>query len=498
MSSKRSLPGSRSLPRGHRTNPSHRGVTPHSARPSAGGRTAPVTVLAAVIVSSILLVGLLSGGPAWAQTGVPAGGSPAGGAAGTSAPADLNQATRAAIVDSVSAVLDSVYVFPETATRMEALIHDNLRKGEYDRILALPDFTRRLTEDLRSISHDGHITVTPLPPAPPPGMPAPSPEDQRKAYLETKARENYGFAKVEHLGGNVGYLDLREFADAGIAGKTAVAAMTLLGNSDALIFDLRKNGGGDPSMIQLLCSYLFPEPTHLNDFHLRRGNQVWQFWTPTNVAGPDLSKVPVWVLTSSYTFSGAEEFTYNLKTLKRATIVGETTGGGAHPINSYAYPALGVGINVPFGRAVNPITGTNWEGTGVEPDLKVSAADALGVAHIAALKALRAQTTVPEQALALGWIQEGLELSARPIALDAAALGAYEGSYGPRRAWVEDGTLYYQRAPQSRVRLIPVGNDTFFLDGVDYFRVRFGREGDRITKLIGMYQDGRVSENPRD
>jgi retinol-binding protein 3 len=496
MSSSRSLSGRPSLPAGRRANPAPRPASPRPASCSEGGHAAVAVVFLAAAVALVLLVALLSVGVTWAQAA--AGGSPAGGAAGVSERPELDRATRTAVVDSVAAVIDSVYVFPETATRMEALLRDNLRKGEYDRILALPDFTQRLTEDLRSISNDGHLAVIPLPPSPPPGTPAPTPEEQRRAHLEDMARENYGFVKLEHLGGNVGYLDLREFADAGIAGKTAAAAMTVLGNSDALIFDLRKNGGGDPSMIQLLCSYLFPGPTHLNDFHLRRGNQIWQFWTPTNIAGPDLSKIPVWVLTSSYTFSGAEEFAYNLKTRKRATIVGETTGGGAHPVNSYEFPSLGIGINVPFGRAVNPITGTNWEGTGVEPDIKVPAGDALGIAHLEALKTLREQATDPERVQALAWAQEGLELSAHPVVLDAAALHAYEGSYGPRRAWVEDGTLYYQRAPQPRVRLIPAGNDMFFLDGVDYFRVRFGRDGDRITKMIGTYQDGRTSENARD
>jgi retinol-binding protein 3 len=482
--------------RGCRQDGSPRRVAPPSAGRVEEGHAATVALMLAVILSVVLLLALASIGIAWAQG--PAGGPPARGVAPADRPADLDSTTRAAIVDSLSAVIDSVYVFPETAARMEALVAGNLRRGDYDRILALPDFAQRLTQDLRSISKDGHLTVLPMPPAPPPGTPMPTPEEQRKAYLEDQARENYGFAKAEHLAGNVGYLDLRGFVDAGIAGKTALAAMNMLGNSDALIFDLRKNGGGEPSMIQLLSSCLFSEPTHLNDFHIRRGNQIQQFWTPANVAGPDLSKVPVWVLTSSYTFSGAEEFAYNLKTRKRATIVGETTGGGAHPINSYQFPSLGVAINVPFGRAVNPITGTNWEGTGVEPDLKVSADEALRVAHLEALKALRAQATDPQRVQALTWAQEGIELSAHPVTLATGALRAYEGSYGPRRTWVEDGALYYQRAPQPRVRLIPVGDDTFFLDGIDYFRLRFAREGGRITKLVGSYQDGRVSENPRD
>jgi retinol-binding protein 3 len=486
-------------PRSNRLLPDPQRGSGHSpASAHRGGHAAALALILAVFLSAVLLLALLSAGIAWAQA--TAGVTAPSPMAARPAPAlrPLDRATRAAIVDSVAMALQETYVFPDTAAEIEAIIRGRLGRGEYDGATTILDVARTLTEDLQSVNHDRHLGVRPLPPPRQPGQPEPTPEEQEKADREEAARNNFGFEKVEHLAGNVGYLDLRGFLNAGVAGKTAMAAMTFLGNCDALIFDLRQNGGGDPSMIQLLCSYLFEEPTHLNDFHIRRGNRLQQFWTPSNTSGPDLSKVPVWVLTSSATFSGAEEFSYDLKNLKRATIVGETTGGGAHPIDMHVFPTLGVEASVPFGRAVNPVTGTNWEGIGVEPDLKVPADKALGVAHLEALKTLRARATDPDRQRALAWALEGLEMSALPVALDKATMLAYEGTYGPRRIWIENGELFYQRAPQPPRRLVAAGNDRFLVEGVDFFRIRFEREGGRVRKLVGLYGDGRTEENPRD
>jgi C-terminal processing protease CtpA/Prc len=191
---------------------------------------------------------------------------------------------------------------------------------------------------------------------------------------------NCGFVKVEELAGNVGYVKFNMFADAETCGATATAAMNFVANSDALIVDLRDNGGGDPKMVAYIFSYLFSKRTHLNDLWTRKTNATDEFWT-SDVPGKHLADDrPVYVLTSKRTFSGAEEFTYNLKNLKRATIVGETTGGGAHPVNGQRIDEHFV-IGVPFARAINPISKTNWEGTGVEPDVKVPAADALSTAQ---------------------------------------------------------------------------------------------------------------------
>jgi C-terminal processing protease CtpA/Prc len=177
-----------------------------------------------------------------------------------------------------------------------------------------------------------------------------------------------------------------------------VAAMNFLANTDALIIDLRRNGGGDPAMVALISSYLFDaQPVHLNDLYFRPDDSTRQWWTLPYVPGKRYgAKKEVYVLTSKRTFSAAEEFTYNLKCLKRAKIVGETTGGGAHPgggrrINEH------FAIWVPSGRAINPITKTNWEGTGVTPDVDVPQDQSLKVAHNAAMNSILAKVTAPER-----------------------------------------------------------------------------------------------------
>jgi len=383
------------------------------------------------------------------------------------------------------------------AAKMEELVRGKLARGDYDKITAPPEFTGALTADFQSVSHDRHLQLRALPPDAPELQPSATPEELRKRFVAQLRGDNFGFEKVEHLAGNVGYLDLRGFMDAQVAGPTAVAAMNFLGNCDALIIDLRQNGGGEPSMIQLLCSYLFDEPTHLNDFYTRASNDTTQFWTYASVPGPRLSKVPVWVLTSAFTFSGAEEFAYDLKNLKRGTIVGETTGGGAHPVDRVIFPSLRVVMNLPFGTAVNPITKTSWEGTGVEPDIKVPADSALSVAHIEALKKLRDTAGDSESRQQIAWALEGIDVRAHPVAMDAKSLRAFTGGYGPRRIREENGVLYYQRPPQPEHRLIPGSGDLFLVDGVEYFRIRFERTGGKVTKLVGLYENGMVDENPR-
>jgi len=198
--------------------------------------------------------------------------------------------------------------------------------------------------------------------------------------------DNFGIRRVERLDGNIGYLDLRRVAIAANAGPAVAAAMELVAGTYALIFDLRHNGGGTPDGVALWCSYLLTEePTHLNDiFHADTG-QTRQFWSLPYVPGTRYVDRPVYVLTSRRTFSGGEELSYNLQALGRAELIGETTGGGAHPTRGFRIsPAVHVGI--PFARAVNPVTGTNWEGTGVVPDVAVPEAEAYDVAYGKALR----------------------------------------------------------------------------------------------------------------
>jgi hypothetical protein len=286
----------------------------------------------------------------------------------------IDPATRDRVIDAVIAKLNEYYVFPDVAKKMEVELRQQQRMAAYD-TQDPQAFVSLLTEHLRGVSKDKHLRVVWSPRALPETDPELSADDkaQMKQQLE---QMNCMFENAETLDGNIGYLKFNGFASAAICGPKASEAFAKLGNAKSLIIDLRENGGGEPDMVAYISSYLFAKKTHLNDLYDRKQDKTTQYWTKPDVPGTKLAKQPVYVLTSSRTFSGAEEFAYNLKNLKRATIIGETTGGGAHPTTMKRLDAH-FAIGVPFARAINPITKTNWEGTGVEPDVKVPADQAL-------------------------------------------------------------------------------------------------------------------------
>jgi C-terminal processing protease CtpA/Prc len=310
-------------------------------------------------------------------------------------------------------------------------------------------------------------------------------------------RSNFGFREVKILEGNIGYLDLRGFSDVAYAGETAVAAMNFLSNSDALIIDLRHNGGGSPRMIQLISSYLFgSEPVHLNNFYWRPTDTHSQTWTLPHVPGTRRPDRPVYVLTSKGTFSAAEEFSYNLKNLNRATLVGETTGGGAHPGGSVAATDRFM-VWVPTGRAINPITNTNWEGTGVSPHMDVPAGEALDTAYSHALESLRDEAADEELKTFYEWPLASLKVKSNPIVLDATTLKSFVGSYGLRSITLENGSLYYQRGQGTKYELYPYGPGEFMLKGLDNFRIRFLSDNGKVTALKGLYDNGHTDQSPK-
>lgn len=308
--------------------------------------------------------------------------------AGTQPTPSIDAGVRTEVIEAAIKALNDAYVFPETAKKMEQAIRDRMQRKEYDSVTDAGAFARLLTTHLQEVSKDKHLRVVLSE-----GSRFSGPPQQQR---EMAAKRNFGFEKAERLSGNIGYIDLRGFEPAGLAGETATAAMNFLANTDALIFDLRQNGGGDPAMVAFLTSYLFDKRTHLNSIYSRPANKTEEFWTREDVPGKKYGDKPVFVLTSNYTFSAGEEFTYNLQNLKRATIVGETTGGGAHPVQPRQLGKLFT-ITVPFARSINPITKTNWEGTGVKPDVAVAADKALKAAHLAALKQI--QPTVADKRL---------------------------------------------------------------------------------------------------
>lgn len=413
--------------------------------------------------------------------------------------ARIDSKTKTTIVDSVTAALHETYVFPDVAKKIEKHLKRKLRKKSYTSFNTLDAFTEQLTNDLQEISSDKHLRVRRA-----------TEEELNEAQIETPTDEdiqkriaryayrNFGFEKVERLSGNIGYVKFNMFADTEHAGETAIAAMRFITHCDAVIIDLRDNGGGSPSMVQLVSSYFLEEPTHLNSFYIRKGDKMQQFWSYNYVDGERMVDVPLYILTSRRTFSAAEEFTYNMKNLERATIVGETTMGGAHPTKTYIFTDLKVTMSCPFGRAINPISGTNWEGIGIEPHIKAARDKALDVARLEAMKALAEKMDDKQRKQGLEFAIKRLEAMREPADVDAELLKIYAGVYGPRRITVENDELYYQREGRPKYKLIPVSESLFCFEEIDNFmlKVETDEDGHPIA-LVGIYDSGRTDRSPR-
>jgi C-terminal processing protease CtpA/Prc len=242
------------------------------------------------------------------------------------------------------------------------VLESKLKSGVFDTIQSAKSFAQVLTETVQSVNHDKHMRVRVN-------------TNNEPGRSNNTAPDNGGFRESKIIEGNIGYIDMRGFLPAEFASTKADEHMKKLEGVSAMIIDLRRNGGGSPDMVQYLCSYFFDDRLHLNSLYYRTTNQTTEYYT-IDVNGTKMPKVPLFILTSNRTFSGAEEFCYNMQTRKRATLIGETTGGGANPGGSFRINDTFT-IFIPTGRAINPVTGTNWEGVGVVPDVKISADDAL-------------------------------------------------------------------------------------------------------------------------
>ncbi|MBS1713745.1 MAG: S41 family peptidase [Armatimonadetes bacterium] len=313
---------------------------------------------------------------------------------------NVDKATRTATVETLIKEMNERYVLPDAAKTIEG----SLRKWMSEESFASLDdplaFSAKVNEILKSGATDAHLrfrySASSLPKRERPTEPS---SDELRRYAEQTRYANANFEKVERLPGNVGYVRFGGFADPKDMERPLEGAMRFLANADAFIVDLRGNGGGDPAGVRLFCSYFFEaKPVHLNDIFFRNGAKVekQEFWTLKKVAGPRFPNAPLFVLTSKRTGSGAEECAYNFQQLKRGTIIGEPTWGGANPGGMVR---LGdhFACFIPVGRAQNPYTKTNWEGTGVLPDVKADPTTSLKDAHVMALKKLIADSKDAER-----------------------------------------------------------------------------------------------------
>ncbi len=404
---------------------------------------------------------------------------------------EVDDALRSAIVDTLCARLGELFLYPEIALKYEALLRLRLESGAYGDLPTMGELVNVLNEDLLSVYPDGHLEVGVL-------------REQRigenremtgeawERYVENAAFGNFGFRRVENLPGNIGYLDLRRFEYPKICAGTAVAAMKLLSRSDALIIDLRRNPGGRGELLQIIFSYLFEDHRvhYATDIYRSRKIQK-QWWTIPDIDGRRMPDTPLYILTSYGTGSAAELFAYSLKHLGRAVIVGDTTAGAAHTIHRYEFPDVHITLALPTGTTISPVTGTDWEGTGVIPEIAVPQEQAFDVAYSMALDSLMALTADEHRRFRYDWVIRELDARRHPVKLGMRDLEACVGRYGPRRILLEKGELHYHREKRPTYRLIPLGDDLFRLDGLDYFRIQFVRDdAGAVMELIGLYDSG--------
>jgi hypothetical protein len=405
----------------------------------------------------------------------------------------LTPETCRAVVQDIIELAREKYVYPNVGKDIANFIQARFDQGAYDGLVDASELALSLTIDLREVSGDQHWSVVYDPQQATAHVDPETEDDEVKLarWLVDARRRNFGFEKVERLKGNVGYIDLREFALSEYAGETAVSAMNFVAHCDALIFDLRQNHGGYPSMVQLVTSYLLdPEPQHINTFYYRPSDEIQQFWTFPHVPGKRLPHVPVYVLTSNATGSAPEEFTYNLKHMGRATIVGETTVGAAHPVTREIVQEHFV-VRLPYGRPINPITKKNWEGTGVEPHIAVPQEEALKTAHLHALEQIGKQCTDEQHKRDLEWELEIVRSLYEPLAMAETTLSRYAGQYGKRSFVVEGGALTYthQEIPVAW-KLAPMSETRFRLDEDVKFEFILDEQG-AATAVVISYRDGR-------
>lgn len=408
----------------------------------------------------------------------------------------LNTKATKTLVDSLSNQLLKFYVFADNAKQMSDYIKERCKKGAYNNVKDPHVLAAMLTKDVASVHLDEHFHVEYNPKM----------ANELLGYIDDVPKmvaerlnqdklKNFGFKKVEILNGNIGYLEISSFSRLNDHSQAAAAAaLGLLANANALIIDLRYGKGGSPEMINYIVSHFFKEKTHVSDIYMRCEKTTLPYWTtpPTDKHLLPLTEMPIYILTSYKTFSAAEGLTFELQSLNRAVVVGETTRGGAHTV-TYRPLSSGFVADVPFGRAFSPETHANWEGVGIEPDIKVSAENALETAELKIFENALANTKDENEIKRLNWQRDLLQSVNHPTKRDTAIYKSFVGDFGAYNISYSQGTLYYQKAGKAKFVLLPLKGNTMKIKGDDSFRVEFFKdEKGAVNKMATYYDDWRV------
>jgi len=415
----------------------------------------------------------------------------------------LTELQQKKIIDELCAKIESIYPFADIAERTVSGLQEYYKQGKYKSYVDKSEFASNLTVDLEQLSNDTHFYL-----AYNPGLAAEltAAENQEVLLDSLTAHEadiekwnNYGFKELKILDGAIGYVDLRLFFAPYYAGDVAVAAMNFFTNCNAIIIDLRYNGGGWDYMVNFLLSY-FAESRDEVIFNVGQNTIDSMYYagkTVSYVPGKRLTGIPVYVLISHSTASAAEAFASEIRYINsKAVIVGETSAGAENPIGTVVVSGEFV-LDIPSWRTVYQKYDTDWEAVGVVPDIEVASEDALATAHIRALRRLF-ETAVEKQAKdRYEWALDGVLAMYEPVSLPEDVLQSYAGNYGSRDVYFEDGVLYYQYKKRTKRVMLPVREDYFVIENYDFFRVRFGRDRGRVTVLEEIFTDGSVTRSTR-
>jgi hypothetical protein len=399
------------------------------------------------------------------------------------------------LINSISDSLNKYYIFPDKAENVSNYLHAQLKSNVYTNLLNDPQkLEQQIKNDISSVCQDPHLRIQFDP-----GFNAqmayhPTAEElqQVKKYWKDN---NYSFKKLEVLSGNIGYLAFNFFVDDIQAAKSTIkAALGFLANTEALILDLRDNMGGDPAMVSQLESYFFAKKTAMNHLINRSNNDtVFMYADPFKSDSLCLS-MPVYILTSQHTFSGAEDFCYGMQVAKRALIVGETTGGGAHPQMPFSVNQ-GFVMYIPFARSLNPITHTDWEGTGVIPDMKISANKALIKAQELIFRDNLTRTKDPKTKNKYLYLINALLENDLKEKLTLSTLLSYVGVYGGLTVYLDKNKLYCRNNNNGGgiTELKQLSNNLFVLD--KDAQIEFKKNGQAVVFGISiLVNDGSVYE----
>ncbi|WP_293882320.1 S41 family peptidase [Sphingomonas sp.] len=409
---------------------------------------------------------------------------------------NLSPAEKTAIIASLNNTLKADYAFPDIARKIEPILQEHLKKGNYDSASTKDLLAIRLTQDLIKASGDFHFFVGVDPKWVSEFRSKSDPAVKAKIRQEEQARleqTNFGFDEVSRLDGNIGYIRFSYFADPELAFDTAAAAMRFVGNTDAVIIDLRYNNGGYLEMAQFLASYFFSSEKDqlLFDYNFNEdGKRIARGqWVLPGLPGKRMVEKPVYILTGSTSFSSAEWFSYAMKKLGRATLIGERTAGGAHPVARKPI-SDDFFVQVPIGQIRDPVDHTDFEGTGVQPDIQSASIQALPLAHKLALENLAKVDSARREGYA--WLLPVLTARINRPAVTIGALEKFVGKYEGRRIVLENGTLYYIWRERLRVALPPIGPDLLGVEGVSDFRYRLAAQPGKAASLQRVNRDGSI------